>query len=163
MPSQQLPASVRKAVCALYVATALAAVSVAVIVGVEATDNNLAEHLREAYPQRAADEIEMAESSILTYLFTLAALGACLFVAMAWGSRRGRRWVRGAGGAAVLLGTALAAYNFSQPHPLAMTVAGLVPCAAGLTAVALLWTRESSSYFGSARTTSAAARGADAH
>jgi hypothetical protein len=76
MPSQQFPASVRKAVCALYVATALAAVSVAVIVGVEATDNNLAEHLREAYPQRAADEIEMAESSILTYLFTLAALGA---------------------------------------------------------------------------------------
>ncbi|MEU6015005.1 hypothetical protein ABZ826_13430 [Streptomyces sp. NPDC047515] len=74
---------------------------------------------------------------------------------MAWASRRGRRWARGAGTAAVVLGTALAVYNFGQPHPLVMTVAGVLPCAAGLAAVALLWTRESSSYFASARTASA--------
>ncbi|MFF8917735.1 hypothetical protein ACF08M_31625 [Streptomyces sp. NPDC015032] len=155
MSTQHLPASVRTAARALYAATALAAAGAGVIVVDQAAGSGLAQRLRQTYPQRGADQIGMAESSILTYLFTLAVLGTALFAAMAWASRRGRRWARGAGSVAVVLGTALAVYNFGQPHPLVMTVAGVLPCAAGLTAVALLWTRESSSYFASARTASA--------
>ncbi|MFF1504557.1 hypothetical protein ACFVZR_32920 [Streptomyces sp. NPDC058316] len=154
MSSQHLPASVRRAAHILYAATALAAAGAGAIVVDQAAGDGLAQQLRQAYPQRSADQIGMAESSILTYLFALAALGAALFAAMAWASRRGRRWVRG-GVTAVVPGTVLAVYNFGQPHPLVMTVAGVLPCAAGLAAVARLWTRESSSYFASAHTASA--------
>ena len=155
MSPQQLPASVRRAVQALKAAAALAVLGSGAIIADQATGGGLAQRLRQAYPERSADQIGMAESSILTYLFTLTVLGVALFAAMAWAGRRGRRWVRGAGAAAVVLGSVLAAYNFSQPHPLVMTIAGLLPCAAGLTAVSLLWTRESSSYFEAARTATA--------
>ncbi|MEW1658884.1 hypothetical protein [Streptomyces sp. NPDC093707] len=155
MSSQQLAASVRRATLALHTAAALAAAGAGAIVIDQAAGDGLAQQLRQAYPQRSADQIGMAESSILTYLFTLTVLGIALFTAMAWATRRGRRWVRGAGLTAVVLGTALAVYNFSQPHPLVMTLAGVVPCAAGLVAVALLWTREASAHFTSTRPASA--------
>ncbi|MBZ4324276.1 hypothetical protein [Streptomyces huiliensis] len=155
MSVQQLPASVRRAGRALQAAAGLAVAAAGVIVIDQAVGGGLAERLRQSYPQRSADQIGMAESSILTYLFTLGVLGVCLFAAMAWAIRRGRRWARGIGSTAVVLGSVLAVYNFSQPHPLVMTVAGVVPCVAGLAAVLLLRTRESASYFSVERKTSA--------
>ncbi|MFF8692972.1 hypothetical protein ACF08W_12255 [Streptomyces sp. NPDC015144] len=154
-PHQHLPASVLRASQALRAAAVLAVVGAGVVVADQAVDGGLGQHLHRAYPHRSADQLAMAESSILTYLFTLAAFGTVLFAAMAWAGRRGRRWVRSVGGATLVLGCALAVYNFSQPHPLVMTLAGILPCAAGLVAVALLWTRESSAFFTSARATTA--------
>ncbi len=43
--------------------------------------------------------------------------------------------------------TFIALYNFTQHFPLYVTVAGLLPCVAGLIVVALLWTPDSRSYF----------------
>ncbi|MER7023745.1 MULTISPECIES: hypothetical protein [Streptomyces] len=143
MSDQQLPASARPAGRALYAAAILAVASAGAIVIDQATGGGLAQQLQSVYPERSAADIKMAESSILTYLFTLAVLGAALFTTMAWALRRGRRWVRGVGAAAVVLGSVLAVYNFSQPHPVMMTVAGVVPCVAGLAAVVMLWTKQS--------------------
>ncbi|MFI0976360.1 hypothetical protein ACH4SP_04930 [Streptomyces sp. NPDC021093] len=92
----------------------------------------------------------MAESRLLTYLFTLAAIGAALFVRMARAGLRGRAWVRGAGTAVVVLGSVAAVCSFSQPHPPLITVAGVLPCVSGLAAAVLLWKRESSLHFRSA-------------
>ncbi|MEV0280523.1 hypothetical protein AB0I22_29605 [Streptomyces sp. NPDC050610] len=150
--STQPPAPVRKAATLLYVAAALAVVAAAVTVADQAVGDALAHQLQRTYPQRAADRIGAAESSIPTYLFTLAAAGAALFAWLGRASRRGRRGVRGTGTVAVALGTALAAYNFSQPHPLLITVAGLLPCLGGAAAMALLWGRESSAHFKSLST-----------
>ncbi|MFG7941124.1 hypothetical protein [Streptomyces cacaoi] len=152
MSQHQLPASVHRASRALYAAALLAFAAAAAVV---ADQTHLTQQLHETYPQRSADQIDMAQSSILTYLFALAALGAALFVGMARAGLRGRRWVRGAGTSAVVLGSLLAVYNFSQPHPLLMTLAGTAPCAVALAAVALLWTRESSAYFTSRRSVAA--------
>ncbi|MFB8038204.1 hypothetical protein ACFC5Z_35855 [Streptomyces sp. NPDC056004] len=155
MSRQQLPASVRRASRTLYAAALLAAAGAAAVVVDQSVGGGLAQRLREAYPHRSADQIDMAQSSILTYLFTLAVLGAVLFTGMAWANLRGRRWVRGVGTTALVLGSVLAVYNFSQPHPLVMTVAGTIPCAVGLAAIALMWTRESSTHFASRRSASA--------
>ncbi|QEU90846.1 hypothetical protein [Streptomyces kanamyceticus] len=156
MSEQLPPESVRKAATALYGAAVLAMTAAVVIVIDQAAGNDLAQQLHQAYPRRSTNETGMAESSILTYLFTLAAIGAALFVWMARASRRGRRWVRGAGTAVVALGSVAAVYNFSQPHPLLMTAVGVLPCVSALTATALLWKRESSLYFKSTpRTTTA--------
>lgn len=155
MSAQQLPVSVRRATRALRAAAVLAAAAAGVIVIAQAAGDGLASRLRQSYPQRTTGQIDMAESSILTYLFTLAVLGVALFAAMAWATRRGRRWTRGVGAASVVLGSALAGYNFSQPHPVMMTVAGVVPCVVGLAAVVLLRSRESTAYFDAARSASA--------
>ncbi|GLY64566.1 hypothetical protein [Amycolatopsis taiwanensis] len=147
MNMQRPPRTVRNAVTTLYFAAALAVISAAVIVIAQTAGGGLAQHLHQIYPQRDTDQIGMAESSILTYLFTLAVAGTVLFLWMARASQRGKRWVRGVGAAVIVLGSLMAAYNFSQPHPLVMTLAGVLPCLGGLTAVALLWNRKSSSYF----------------
>ncbi|MFE7465176.1 hypothetical protein ACFU6R_13905 [Streptomyces sp. NPDC057499] len=149
MSEQQLPVSLRRAVQTLRAAALLAVAGAGAVVVDQAAGGGLAGRLRQAYPRRGAAEIDMAQSSILTYLFTLAVLGTALFAAMAWAGRRGRRWVRGTGAAVLVLGSVLAGYNFSQPHPLVMTLAGVVPCLVGLAAVAQLWTRESTAYFAS--------------
>ncbi|MET9296644.1 hypothetical protein [Streptomyces sp. NPDC003077] len=109
-------------------------------------------HLRQSPPQRAADQIATAETSVLPYLLTPAAPGAARFATMARAGKRGHRWVRGAGSGAVVPGTAPAPYHVSRPHPPATTAAGLLPCTAAPAAVTLLRTRHSSSHFHTVRT-----------
>lgn len=124
-----------------YAATALAVLSAVLIVGDQATGDALGRHLHDLYPDRSDGDLDMVESSILTYLFTLAALGAALFLWLARAARRGgtaRTW--GTGAAALIAGSALAAYNFTQPHPVVVSIAGLLPCVAGLAALAVRWT-----------------------
>jgi len=147
MNSQQLPASVRSAVAALYAAATLSLLAALAVIADQAWGDGLARTLRDAYPHRSPGDLSMAESSILTYLFTLAAIGAVFFVWMARASRKGRRWVRRAGTVTVALGSALSLYHFTQPHPLVMTLAGLLPCLAGLAALALLWRPEATAHF----------------
>jgi len=145
--SQQLPASIRNAVTALYAAAALSLLAALIVIADQAWADGLAGKLRDAYPHRSPGDLSMAESSILTYLFTLAATGVAFFVWMARASRRGRRWVRRAGAATVALGTALSVFHFTQPHPLVMTLAGLLPCLAGLAGLALLWRADATAHF----------------
>ncbi|MCN9243595.1 hypothetical protein NGF19_22865 [Streptomyces sp. RY43-2] len=147
MTTQHLPTSVRNAATALYTAAALSLVAAATVVADQAAGDGLAGKLRDTYPHRSPGDVSMAESSILTYLFTLAAIGAAFFVWMAWASKRGKRWVRKAGAATVVVGTALSVYHFTQPHPLVMTLAGLLPCLAGLVGLALLWRTEAAAHF----------------
>jgi MFS family permease len=149
MNSQQLSAPVRSAVATLYAAAALSVFAALAVIADQAWGDGLAQKLRDTYPHRSPGDLSMAESSILTYLFILAAAGAVFFVWMARASRRGRRWVRGAGAVTVALGSVLSLYHFTQPHPLVMTLAGLLPCLAGLAGLALLRRPEATAHFNS--------------
>ncbi|MGW3492129.1 hypothetical protein [Streptomyces sp. NPDC001020] len=156
MLSQQLPASVRSAVTAFYAAAALSLFAAITVIADQAWSDGLAGKLRETYPHRDPGELSMAESSILTYLFILAAVGALFFVWMARASKRGKRRVRRAGAVTVALGTTLSLYHFTQPHPLVLSLAGMLPCLAGLAGLAMLRRPEAVAHFDeSARTATA--------
>ncbi|WP_171166771.1 hypothetical protein [Streptomyces sp. I05A-00742] len=145
-----VPASVRKAINAMYAGAVLTLIAAAFPVIDQATSDSLADRLRSAYPHDPS-RLDAAESGILTYLFTLAVAGLVLWTWLAWAGRRGKRWARAASTAVFVLATFLSVYNFTQPHPTPMTVAGLLPCAAGLVAVALLWKGDSAGHFGNGR------------
>ncbi|QWF83791.1 hypothetical protein [Amycolatopsis sp. CA-230715] len=123
-----------------------AALTVAAVIVTVLDQRTLTRQLQAAYAT-APGKVDMARSSILTYLFALAAIGVVLWLWLARASGRGRPWSRVVATAVFVAGTALSAYNFTQPHPVLVTIAGLVPCAAGLAAVVFLWQRGSSAHF----------------
>lgn len=135
--------SVRHAVTAMRAGAAL---TVAAAIVTVLDQGGLARGLQAAYPADPG-KVDMAKSSILTYLFALAAIGVVLWLWLARASGKGRPWSRVVATAVFAAGTALSAYHFTQPHPVLVTIAGLVPCAAGLVAITFLWQRGSSAHF----------------
>ncbi|MFF4159188.1 hypothetical protein [Streptomyces sp. NPDC001678] len=157
MPSQQEragrlqrtapPAPIKNAVTVMYAGVALTLVAVLAVIIDQATADSLTQGLKDAYPQYSSDRIDTVKSSILTYLFTIGVAGVCLWLWLARASRKGKSWSRVAATVVFALATFISLYNFTQHFPLYVTVAGLLPCAAGLVAVGLLWKRDASSHF----------------
>ncbi|GAA1982749.1 hypothetical protein [Amycolatopsis minnesotensis] len=141
--------SVRHAITAMRAGAVLTVAAAIVAVLDQATGDGLTRRLQAAYPADPG-KVDMAKSSILTYLFALAAVGVVLWLWLARASGKGRPWSRVVATVVFVAGTALSAYHFTQPHPMLVTVVGLVPCVAGLAAVAFLWQRGSSAYFAAA-------------
>ncbi|MGZ0149810.1 hypothetical protein ACXJJ3_22300 [Kribbella sp. WER1] len=133
--------STNKAVRAMYVGAGLTVLGVAAPIVDGATGDRLGHGLLAAYPGRT-QYAEMAKSSILTYLFTISAIGLMAWLVLAWAGRRGKTWAKPAATAVFVLGSAILLYDFTQPHPLFVTVAGALPCLAGLAAVSYLWKRD---------------------
>lgn len=118
---------------------ALLAVAGAAVIAVDAS--GLVGTLRAAHPTYSAAEISSAQSWILTYLFVLAAVAVVIWLLAARAQRTGSAVaIRVAVGAAIV-GTALAGYHFTQPHPLLMTLAGLVPAVVALLVTLRIATR----------------------
>ncbi|MFB7915194.1 hypothetical protein [Streptomyces sp. NPDC056061] len=105
-----------------------------------ALSGDLADQLHALYPADPT-RAETAESSILTYLFALEAIGLGLWWWTARAVRNGKPRARALATGAFVAGTALSLYHFTQPHPFLMTLAGALPSLAGLVAVILLWSR----------------------
>ncbi|WP_026529710.1 hypothetical protein [Haematomicrobium sanguinis] len=79
-----------------------------------------------------------AVSWILTYEFSVYGAGIAAWLVLALAARKGNHWVPAASSAVFIVGTALSLYNFTQPHPLAMSIAGLSPSVIGAIAVLIL-------------------------
>lgn len=105
-----------------------------------ATQGALRDGLAAAYTYTADRTLEAAQSATLTYLFTIAGLGLVFYTAYALAGRRAGR----SGIAAwlsvglLVLASALAIYNLTQPFPLAVRLVGLLPPAVGVLAVGTL-------------------------
>ncbi|UNO40805.1 hypothetical protein [Streptomyces sp. MST-110588] len=115
-----------------------------------ATRADLGSRLRVLYAS-APGRAEMAQAGILTYLFTLAATGLVLWLGVSRAVKAGKRWARTVATGVFAVATLICGYNFTQPHPLPMSLAGMLPSLAGLAAVALLWTRGSAAHFTTAK------------
>jgi hypothetical protein len=125
----------------MYVGAGLTVLGVLAPVVDGATGDRLGHGLQAAYPGRT-QFAEMAKSSILTYLFTMSAIGLVAWLVLAWAGRRGKGWTKGAATVVFVVGSAAMLYDFTQPHPLFITIAGALPCLAGLAAISYLWKRD---------------------
>ncbi|MFD1934976.1 MULTISPECIES: hypothetical protein [Nonomuraea] len=130
----------RNAVRAMYTGAALTVIAALVLIADQAT-GDLARHLKAAYPSNDAQWLDMTMASIATYLYVVYGVGVVLWLWLARAGRKGGRRARLNATVVFLVGTALLAFNFTQPHPMVVTVAGVLPCLAGLAAVAFLWKR----------------------
>ncbi|GAA1567927.1 hypothetical protein GCM10009804_25570 [Kribbella hippodromi] len=134
--------SVRKAVVAMYVGAGLTVAGAVAPIVDGATGDRLRHGLLAAYAGRP-DQVDVAKSSILTYLFTISVIGVIAWLVLAWAGKRGKRWAPGAATATFLAGSAVLLYDFTQPHPLFITTIQAAPCLAGLAAVFYLWKNNS--------------------
>jgi hypothetical protein len=108
----------------------------------------LADHIRDGYPTYTADRIDTAVAAWLAILTVVGALGVASWVATIWAVRAGKVWARWAATAMFAAGTSLAltallVKDTSGEVGLAPAwgLIGLLPCVAGLVAVAFLWRR----------------------
>lgn len=138
----------RSAIGTMYAGLALTVVATAVPFVDRATSNVLADHIRAGYPAYTQARVDSAVTTYLVYLSVVGALGIIGWLWTIWAVKAGKRWARGAATAMFALGTGIALIDLlikdtsgdtGLPPLLGWT--GMLPCLAGLLAVALLWTR----------------------
>ncbi|HEY6498562.1 MAG TPA: hypothetical protein VIZ20_04000 [Streptosporangiaceae bacterium] len=138
----------RPALRVMYAGLVLALAALAVPYADHATANVLAGHIRDGYPAYTQARIDSAVTSYLIYLSVAGALGIACWLAMIWAVKAGKRWVRAAATGMFALGTSVALTGLlirdtsgDTGLPPLLGWAGVLPCLAGLVAVALLWRR----------------------
>jgi hypothetical protein len=136
----------RPALRGLYAGLVLALAALAVPYVDHATANVLAGHIRAGYPAYTQARIDSAVTSYLVYLSVAGAFGIACWLAMIWAVRAGKRWARAAATGSFALGTSIALTDLlirdtsgDTGLPPLLGWAGVLPCLAGLVAVALLW------------------------
>lgn len=108
----------------------------------------ISEHIHSGYPSLAEDEIGAGMDFYATALTVVGVLGALGWIATIWWAHRGSRWIRWAAVVLALTGTTVALFAFlvrdtsgDTGLPPLIGAIGLLPCAAGLVAVVLMFTR----------------------
>jgi cytochrome bd-type quinol oxidase subunit 2 len=108
----------------------------------------LADHIRDGYPTYSTDRIDTAVTAWLVILSVIGALGVVSWIATIWAVRAGKGWACWAATVVFAAGTSLALTTLlvkdtSGEVGLApvLGLIGLLPCVAGLLAVAMLWRR----------------------
>jgi predicted MFS family arabinose efflux permease len=138
----------RPALGALYAGLGLAVLALIVPYADHATANLLAAHLRDGYPAYSPARIDSAVATYLAYLSAVGTLGIIGWLTAIWAVRASRRWARPAATALFAAGTAIALADLlvrdtsgATGLPALLGWAGVIPCLAGLLAVARLWRR----------------------
>lgn len=138
----------RPAVGAMYVGLVLTVVAVIVAYVDHATANVLADHIRAGYPGYSQARIDTAVTTYLVYLSVIGALGIACWLWTIRAVRAGRRWARGAATVMFVAGAAVALFDLfvrdtsgDTGLPPLLGWVGMLPCLAGLVAIALLWKR----------------------
>ncbi len=136
----------RRAVAALYAGLALTVIATAVAFVGQAAADVLSRHIRAGYPDMSQAEVASGASTYLTYLAVVGAVGVAAWWWTAWAVRKRKRYARTVATTAFLLGGALALTNLlikdtsgDTGLPALLGWAGMLPSAAGLVAVVLLW------------------------
>jgi alkylation response protein AidB-like acyl-CoA dehydrogenase len=138
----------RSAIAAMYAGLGLTVAAAIVPYVDHATANVLAGHIRAGYPAYTQARIASAVTTYLIYLSVVGALGAICWLWAIWAVKAGKRSARGAATAMFALGTGIAVTDLlfkdtsgDTGLPPLLGWAGMLPCLAGLLAVALLWRR----------------------
>lgn len=142
MTSQHQPL----AIGAMYAGLALTVVATIVPHIDRATANLLADHIRAGYPTYTDARIDAAVTTYLVYLSVVGALGVVAWLGMIRAVKVDRRWVRGGATAMFALATSIALFDLLVKDtsgdtglPPLLGWVGMLPCLAGLVAVASLW------------------------
>jgi ABC-type dipeptide/oligopeptide/nickel transport system permease component len=136
----------RPALGALYAGLGLSVIVLLVPYVDHATANVLASHIRGGYPAYSRARVDAAVTAYLIYLSVIGALGVASWLGVLWAVRAGKRWARGAATVLFALGTGVALTDLlirdtsgATGLPPLLGWAGVLPCLAGLFAIALLW------------------------
>jgi len=136
----------RVATLALRVGLALSLASAIGLFIDQTIGHSLAEHVRAQYSPYGA----VPDPNVLFgYLYATAGLAIAAWLITLRGVRGGKSWVRLFASLAFVVGAMLAVFNLvitehgTLIFPVLWSVLGLLPSAAGLVAVSLLWTRAS--------------------
>lgn len=132
---------------------AIAAMGVGLVLTIVATivpfiTSALADHIRASYPDYTDARVDNAVRAWLTILTIVGALGVVGWIWTMWTVSTGKRWAPWAATAMFVLGAGVALTDLlvtdtSGDTGLAPMLGwlGMLPCLAGLVAVALLWRR----------------------
>ena len=138
----------RAAVGTMYAGLALTVAAAAAPFVDRASGHVLADHIRDGYPTYSADRIDSAVTTWLVLLGAVGVLGVISWATSIWAVTSHKSWSRLAATAAFAVGTvvalsALLTKDTSGEVGLApmLGLIGMLPCVAGLGAVALLWRR----------------------
>lgn len=108
----------------------------------------LADHIRAGYPTYSPQRVDDAVTTWLVILTVIGVLGIAGWVSTIWATQAGRPWTRWAATAGVGVGTTVALTaaltrdtSGEVGLPPLFGVLVLLPCLAGVVAVALLWRR----------------------
>lgn len=136
----------RLAIAAMYTGLALTVVAAIVPHVDHVTANVLADHIRAGYPAYTDARIDTAATTYLVYLSVVGALGVVGWLGMIWAVKAGKRWVREGATAMFALATSIALFDLLVKDtsgdtglPPLLGGIGMLPCLAGLLAVASLW------------------------
>lgn len=139
-----------RALPAAYVGLALTIVAIVVPYVDHATGNLLATHIRAGYPRYTTSRINHAATMYLVYLSTLGGLGILTWLGAIRMIARHRRLAPVLTTPAFVIGTGIALFNVMITDtsgetglPILIGLTGLVPSAAGLVVVIMLWLHRS--------------------
>ncbi|MGO8885283.1 MAG: hypothetical protein ACLPUO_15130 [Streptosporangiaceae bacterium] len=147
MPEQQRPAPPQSVLTAVKLMYAGAAVSVLGLIISLATVGSVKSAIRSADPTYTSSQLHAAEVLIITVAVIEALVGVGLWLWMAWANKRGRNWARIVATVLFALNTLGLVLNLARPHTIIGTVYSTVLWLIGLSAIILLWRKESSPYF----------------
>ncbi|MGW5360121.1 hypothetical protein [Actinopolymorpha pittospori] len=112
------------------------------------TTHLLAHHIRSGYPTYHQARVDSAVTTYLVVLSVIGALGVLDWLATAWAVKAGKPWARPTATVMFVLGSSVGLTGLLTTDtsgetgiPPALGWAGMIPCLAGLMAVALLWRR----------------------
>jgi hypothetical protein len=133
-------------IAAMYAGLAFTVVAAIVPHVDHVTANVLADHIRAGYPGYTDARIDTAVTTYLVYLSVVGALGVVGWLGMIRALKAGKRWARGGATAMFALATSIALFDLLVKDtsgdtglPALLGWVGLLPCPAGLLAVASLW------------------------
>jgi ABC-type dipeptide/oligopeptide/nickel transport system permease component len=111
-----------------------------------ATANLLGDHIRAGYPAYSDARVEAAVTTYLVYLSVVGAFGVAGWLGTIWAVKAGKRWVRECATAMFVFATSVALFDLlikdtsgDTGLPPLLGWVGMLPCLAGLLAVAFLW------------------------
>ncbi|MEV0260354.1 hypothetical protein AB0I49_03270 [Streptomyces sp. NPDC050617] len=131
---------------ALYAGLALTVIATAVAFVGQGVADVLSRHIRAGYPDIGQAEVASGARVYLTYLAVVGAVGVAAWLWTAWAVRKRKRWARTGATVVFLLGGSIALTNLlikdtsgDTGLPALLGWVGMLPSAAGLIAVVLLW------------------------
>ncbi|MFE7110818.1 hypothetical protein ACFU98_16320 [Streptomyces sp. NPDC057575] len=142
------PLCARGALGAMYAGLALTVLATIAPYVDHSTTHLLADHIRAGYPTYPQARVDSAATTYLVVLSVIGALGVLAWLATAWAVKAGKPWARPAVTVVFMLGTSVGLTGLLAKDtsgatglPSALGWAGMIPCLAGVVAVALLWRR----------------------
>ena len=142
------PYPARGALAAMYAGLALTVLATIATYVDRGTTRLLAARIRAGYPSYPQARVDSAVTAYLVVLSVVGALGVLAWLTTAWAVRARKRWARPAATVMFMLGTSVGLAGLLTKDtcgatglPPQLGWAGMLPCLAGVIAIALLWRR----------------------